>query len=140
MTLSLFGGMIGVIAGVAGARLTTVIAGWPTIISFESSRRPVFSLAVGLFFGLYPANKAAPESDRGASLRIAGGKRLCDVRCKRCCLREGCRDGRVSDRPVQTLRDGSQDRADSAWGRLWVLIGEVDHERDDIKVLPKGHV
>lgn len=60
MTLSLFGGVIGVIVGVAGARLTTVIAGWPTIISFESiATACVFSLVVGLFFGLYPANKAA---------------------------------------------------------------------------------
>jgi putative ABC transport system permease protein len=60
MTLSLLGGVIGVIAGVAGAGLTTVIAGWPTIISIESiATACVFSLAVGLFFGLYPANKAA---------------------------------------------------------------------------------
>ncbi|MCS6327725.1 MAG: ABC transporter permease [Nitrospira sp.] len=60
MTLSLFGGVIGVIVGVAGARLTTVIAGWPTIISFESiATACVFSLGVGLCFGLYPANKAA---------------------------------------------------------------------------------
>lgn len=60
MTLSLFGGVIGVIVGVAGARLTTVIAGWPTIISVESiATACVFSLVVGLFFGLYPANKAA---------------------------------------------------------------------------------
>jgi len=52
--------VIGVIAGVAGAGLTTVIAGWPTIISIESiATACVFSLAVGLFFGLYPANKAA---------------------------------------------------------------------------------
>ncbi|MBS0170235.1 MAG: ABC transporter permease [Nitrospira sp.] len=60
MTLSLLGGVIGVMVGVVGARLTTVIAGWPTIISFESIVTAcVFSLVVGLFFGLYPANKAA---------------------------------------------------------------------------------
>ncbi|MBA5869181.1 MAG: FtsX-like permease family protein [Nitrospira sp. CR2.1] len=60
MTLSLFGGVIGVIVGVAGASLTTVTAGWPTIISIESiATACVFSLVVGLFFGLYPANKAA---------------------------------------------------------------------------------
>ena len=52
--------MIGVIVGIVGARLTTVIAGWPTIISFDAiGTAVVFSLAVGLFFGLYPANKAA---------------------------------------------------------------------------------
>ena len=60
VTLSLFGGVIGVIVGIVGARLTTVIAGWPTIISFDAIMTAfVFSLAVGLFFGLYPANKAA---------------------------------------------------------------------------------
>jgi putative ABC transport system permease protein len=60
VTLSLFGGVIGVVVGIVGARLTTVIAGWPTIISFDAIVTAfVFSLAVGLFFGLYPANKAA---------------------------------------------------------------------------------
>ncbi len=60
ITLSLVGGIIGVIFGVIGARLTTIIAGWPTIISMDSIVTAFFfSLAVGLFFGLYPANKAA---------------------------------------------------------------------------------
>ncbi len=60
VTLSLVGGVIGVVAGIVGARLTTVIAGWPTIISFDAIAIAfIFSLAVGLFFGLYPANKAA---------------------------------------------------------------------------------
>ena len=60
MTLSVVGGTLGIIFGVAGARLTTVIAGWPTIISGDTVIAAFFfSLAVGLFFGLYPANKAA---------------------------------------------------------------------------------
>lgn len=60
MTLSVIGGTIGIMAGVAGARLTTVIAGWPTIISGSTVIAAfLFSLVVGLFFGLYPANKAA---------------------------------------------------------------------------------
>ena len=60
MTLSLVGGVIGIILGILGARLTTVIAGWPTIISFDAVVAAIlFSLAVGLFFGLYPANKAS---------------------------------------------------------------------------------
>jgi len=60
MTLSLVGGCIGILFGVLGARLTTVIAGWPTIISVDTIVMAfVFSVAVGLFFGLYPANKAA---------------------------------------------------------------------------------
>ncbi|MBX3237794.1 MAG: ABC transporter permease [Nitrospiraceae bacterium] len=60
VTLSLVGGVIGVVLGVLGARLTTIVAGWPTIISVDSIVTAFcFSLAVGLFFGLYPANKAA---------------------------------------------------------------------------------
>ena len=60
MTLSLVGGIIGIVLGLIGARLTTIVAGWPTIISVETIAAAfVFSLGVGLFFGLYPANKAA---------------------------------------------------------------------------------
>lgn len=60
MTLSVVGGTLGIVVGVVGARLTTLIAGWPTIISGNTVVAAfVFSLVVGLFFGLYPANKAA---------------------------------------------------------------------------------
>jgi putative ABC transport system permease protein len=60
MTLSLVGGLLGIVLGVTGAKLTTLIAGWPTIISANVILLAFFfSLVVGLFFGLYPANKAA---------------------------------------------------------------------------------
>ena len=60
MTLSLVGGVLGIVLGVTGAKLTTLIAGWPTIISGNVIMLAFFfSLVVGLFFGLYPANKAA---------------------------------------------------------------------------------
>ena len=60
LTLSIVGGLFGIVLGVAGARATTVLAGWPTIISAESVVVGfLFSVAVGLFFGLYPANKAS---------------------------------------------------------------------------------
>ena len=60
MTLSLLGGVLGILLGVIGAKLTTVVAGWPTVISTDVIVVAfVFSLAVGLFFGLYPANKAS---------------------------------------------------------------------------------
>lgn len=60
VTLSLVGGCLGIVLGILGARLTTVIAGWPTIISVDTVAMAFgFSVAVGLFFGLYPANKAA---------------------------------------------------------------------------------
>ena len=60
MTLSLVGGVLGIVLGVTGAKLTTLIAGWPTIISGNVILLAFFfSLVVGLFFGLYPANKAS---------------------------------------------------------------------------------
>ena len=60
LTLSIVGGLFGIVLGVAGARATTALVGWPTIISVESVVVGfLFSVAVGLFFGLYPANKAS---------------------------------------------------------------------------------
>ena len=60
MTLSLAGGVLGIVLGVTGAKLTTLIAGWPTIISGNVILLAFFfSLIVGLFFGLYPASKAS---------------------------------------------------------------------------------
>jgi putative ABC transport system permease protein len=58
--LSTVGGLVGVAVGVAGARLATTLAGWPTIISPQAVVIAfVFSFIVGVFFGLYPANKAS---------------------------------------------------------------------------------
>ncbi len=60
VTLSVTGGLIGIGIGIIGAWLTTIVAGWPTIISADSILTAfIFSAGVGLFFGLYPANKAA---------------------------------------------------------------------------------
>jgi putative ABC transport system permease protein len=60
MILSLVGGVLGVLIGIAGAEVVTIIAGWPTIISVHAvSIAIIFSVSIGLFFGLYPANKAA---------------------------------------------------------------------------------
>lgn len=60
MTLSMVGGLLGVGFGILGAQATTMVAGWPTIISFEAIVVAfLFSAAVGLIFGMYPANKAA---------------------------------------------------------------------------------
>ena len=58
--MTAIGGIVGVAAGIGGAKLLTTMVGWPTIISPEAVAVAfLFSLIVGVFFGLYPANKAS---------------------------------------------------------------------------------
>ena len=60
MTLSVAGGMIGIVLGVGGSRLVSSKLQWPTLISPESIIGAfVFSAIIGIFFGFYPARKAA---------------------------------------------------------------------------------
>jgi putative ABC transport system permease protein len=60
VTLSFAGGIIGIVFGVASSKILSSYAHWPTLISFGSIIL-AFSLstAVGVFFGFYPARKAA---------------------------------------------------------------------------------
>jgi HlyD family secretion protein len=58
--MTAIGGMLGVGTGIGIARLLTAMIGWPTIINTDAVIAAfLFSLVVGLFFGLYPANKAS---------------------------------------------------------------------------------
>jgi putative ABC transport system permease protein len=58
--MTAIGGALGVAAGIGIARLLTTMIGWPTIINPQAVAAAfIFSLAVGVFFGLYPANKAS---------------------------------------------------------------------------------
>ncbi|MFD1624421.1 ABC transporter permease [Azospirillum griseum] len=58
--LSLIGAAIGVLTGVATAALVAHLAGWPTLIQPNSILLAVVvSGLVGVFFGLYPARRAA---------------------------------------------------------------------------------
>jgi putative ABC transport system permease protein len=58
--MTVIGGLLGVAAGIGGARLLTAMVGWPAIISLQAVVAAfLFSVAVGIFFGLYPANKAS---------------------------------------------------------------------------------
>jgi putative ABC transport system permease protein len=60
IVLSLLGGFIGVVLGVGGSNIISTFAGWPTFISTNSIVLAVlFSMAVGVAFGYYPARKAA---------------------------------------------------------------------------------
>jgi putative ABC transport system permease protein len=60
VTLSLLGGVIGILLGVGSAELVSAIKGWPTLVSVSSVVLAfLFSAAVGVFFGFYPARKAS---------------------------------------------------------------------------------
>ena len=60
VVLSLIGGVIGIILGVAASVLVATLMKWPTVVSPLSIIAAVaFSAGVGIFFGFYPARKAA---------------------------------------------------------------------------------
>jgi putative ABC transport system permease protein len=58
--LSLVGGAAGVVLGVLGSYLLGRTLGWPIEMSIEAVMvAAMFSIAVGVFFGYYPARKAS---------------------------------------------------------------------------------
>ena len=60
IVLSLTGGTIGIILGVVLSLVIPKLLGWPTLVSTMAIIGSVlFSAAVGIFFGYYPARKAA---------------------------------------------------------------------------------
>ncbi|MSQ49611.1 MAG: FtsX-like permease family protein [Betaproteobacteria bacterium] len=60
VTLSLIGGLAGIAIGIATAVGIAEIAGWRIVLSPESVLLAVaFAFAIGVFFGFYPARKAA---------------------------------------------------------------------------------
>jgi putative ABC transport system permease protein len=59
-TLSAFGGIVGVVLGLAGAWAMASLGQWPIVIKVESVFLAFgFAAAVGIFFGFYPARKAS---------------------------------------------------------------------------------
>ena len=60
IVLSLTGGTIGIVLGVILSLAIPAFLGWPTLVSMMAIVGSVlFSAAVGIFFGYYPARKAA---------------------------------------------------------------------------------
>jgi ABC-type antimicrobial peptide transport system permease subunit len=58
--LSVVGGVAGILGGLAASEAISVIAGWPTPIVWSAIGGGfLFSALVGMFFGYYPARKAA---------------------------------------------------------------------------------
>jgi len=54
------GGLLGIGVGLIGSALISNFLAWPTLISVKAIiAAAIFSAAVGIFFGFYPARKAA---------------------------------------------------------------------------------
>ena len=60
LVLSLIGGIIGIILGVGASKIISQMFRWPTLISVQALLLSFsFAGGVGIFFGFYPARKAA---------------------------------------------------------------------------------
>lgn len=60
ISLSAVGGIIGIVTGIAAAKIIAAMKNWPSLISPASIIVAfLVSTAVGVFFGFYPARKAA---------------------------------------------------------------------------------
>jgi putative ABC transport system permease protein len=60
IVLSLTGGMFGIVLGIIVSLAIPKMLGWPTLVSTMAIvGSAIFSIAVGVFFGYYPARKAA---------------------------------------------------------------------------------
>jgi putative ABC transport system permease protein len=60
LVLSLIGGMIGILLGILASQLIAQFFNWPTLISPSTLLLPfIFAAGVGIFFGFYPAHRAA---------------------------------------------------------------------------------
>jgi putative ABC transport system permease protein len=60
VTVGVAGGLIGIAVGILGSELITQLAGWATLLSVQAIVLAFgFAVAVGVFFGLYPAQRAA---------------------------------------------------------------------------------
>jgi putative ABC transport system permease protein len=60
VVLSLLGGLLGVLAGIVGADVLGRVTGWATSVTLPTVALALaFSAGVGVFFGWYPARKAA---------------------------------------------------------------------------------
>lgn len=60
IVISFVGGIFGILLGIAASQLVATFGGWPVVITVSSVFLSfLFSSAIGLFFGWYPARKAA---------------------------------------------------------------------------------
>ena len=71
LTLSLIGGVIGIILGISGAKILSALAGWATVVSPLSSFWPsAFPAWSGLLRFLSRLQSVSPQSHRRPALRV----------------------------------------------------------------------
>lgn len=60
ITISIMGGIIGLLIGAGGALIAAKLANWPPLVSWQTVLVAIgFSTIIGILSGIYPANKAA---------------------------------------------------------------------------------
>ena len=60
LTLTIMGGLVGILAGMGGAAMISNLLSWPTLVSPTAMAvAGLVSAGIGIFFGYYPARKAA---------------------------------------------------------------------------------
>ena len=60
VVIGVLGGVIGIVLGVGSSAIIANVAGWKTVVSpLAIVTAFLFSVAIGMFFGIYPARKAA---------------------------------------------------------------------------------
>lgn len=60
LVVSVLGGLIGIGFGILTSKIVATVLGWPTVVSMNSVLLSfIVSASIGLFFGIYPARKAA---------------------------------------------------------------------------------
>jgi putative ABC transport system permease protein len=60
ISLSLLGGILGILLGIGGSSVMSSVFGWSTFIAGQAVALSfLFAFAVGVFFGIYPARKAS---------------------------------------------------------------------------------
>ncbi|WP_273131092.1 ABC transporter permease [Bacillus weihaiensis] len=63
VTLTVIGGIFGILLGAFAANIVSIFAGWPPLISWQVVLGGLlFSMLIGVIFGMLPANKAAKLS------------------------------------------------------------------------------